>query len=373
MMISAYDQAETAVRCLKAGARDYLTKPLQLEELLIRVDRLVAESDQDRRAELAARLGSGLGAELIGTSAAIGRVRELIEIARRTQRTTVMIRGESGTGKELVARALHRGPGDFVAVNCTALPEHLIESELFGHEKGAFTDAREARKGYFELAQRGTIFLDEVGDLPPAAQAKLLRVLEDRVVQRVGGRSPIPIDIQVVAATHRDLEEGVRSGRFRADLYFRLDGFPIELPPLRSRPGDVPLLARHFLAGLAAELKRPPPELEAGAVAALESYPWPGNVRELKNALERALLLARGGVLAASDLSLRGPVQATGDSLGALLDEGVGLDELERRYVLAALDRHGGRRGKVAAALGIDPKTLYRKLLAWGVPGRKDD
>ena len=398
VMISAYDTTEVAVRCMRAGARDYIQKPLQLDELLIRIRRVLQESRRDRIEAIASRRPAPerpAGARLIGSSAGMATVRGLIEKAAASSRTTVLVTGESGTGKELVARALHVGEGPFVAVNCTAIPENLLESELFGHEKGAFTDARETRQGYFELAHRGTLFLDEVGDLPAPAQAKLLRVLQEKVVQRVGGRTTIPVDVHVVAATNRDLGEAIRLGQFREDLYYRLAVFPIPLPPLRQRGEDIPALADHFLAALAPQLGRRARRLSPGALGALVRHPWPGNIRELQNVIERALLLAEGDEIGVADLGLRatpaGPVGLAGaaapsgprpppreagavgaagdDPLQALAATPLTLDELERAYVQAVLARCQGRRGEAAVALGIDPKTLYRKLKRWGGGG----
>jgi DNA-binding NtrC family response regulator len=269
----------------------------------------------------------------------------------------VLVTGETGTGKELVARALHqRSPrtrGPFVAVNCGAVPENLVESELFGHEKGAFTGAVARKAGVFELADAGVLFLDEVGEIPPPAQVKLLRALESKEFMRVGATRPTRVDIRIVSATNRDLRAEVAEGRFREDLYYRLSGLTLRLPPLRERSGDIALLAGHFLARIT-----PRKRLSPGALERLAAYPWPGNVRELQMVIQRAAILCAKEAVGAEDVLLDPPQSWK----AAAMKSGLTLEEMEREYIQTVLAEHGGHRGKAAKALGIDPKTLYNKL-----------
>ena len=371
VLVTAFSSVESAVQALRRGAHDYVTKPFRNDHLL----RVVQNALEQRRlraenATLRGEIKGALGlSELVGRSPGLAHVLRTIEKAAPSS-ASILIRGETGTGKELVARALHqaspRAARPFVAVNCAALPEGLLESELFGHEKGAFTGAVKSSQGLFRAAQGGTLFLDEVGEMPPAIQAKLLRVLETREVRPVGSTAQVPVDVRIVAATHRELlpVEG-EPARFREDLYYRLAVIEVEVPPLRARRGDVPLLVRHFLAQLARERGEPERRLDPRTLEALTSYAWPGNVRELKNALEHLLTLG-GETLLPEDLPtrvLRGaqapapPAEAPGPELT--------LAELERRHVEAVLARLGGDRRRAAEALGIDLTTLYRKLKRW--------
>ncbi len=382
VIMTAYGSIRSAVEAMKAGALNYLTKPFDNEELLlvlsraVEVRRLNAEVEA-LRTELATRYGFH---EIIGIS------REMQEVFRVMARVaavdaTLLVVGESGTGKELVARAVHRrskrAAGPFVAVNCSAVPVSLFESELFGHEKGAFTDAREARPGRFELAHGGTLFLDEVGDLPTEGQAKLLRAVQEREVTRLGARQPTPVDVRVIAATHRDLEERVRAGAFREDLYWRLAVVTLQLPPLRRRRGDVPLLVDHLLDRFNHELGLAIRGLSPGARRLLAEYDWPGNVRELENTLCRAMVLCEGDTLGERDLPprIRGelPEAATRSDLKSLrladaVSEATG--RLERMLILARLAEHQGNRTAAAESLGISRKTLFNKMrqhqLNWG-------
>jgi len=286
-------------------------------------------------------------------------------------KTSVLVLGETGTGKELVARAIHEASGRagaYLTVNCASLPEGLLEAELFGHLRGAFTGATADRKGLFEAATGGTILLDEIGDMPLAVQAKLLRVLESGEVRRLGSPTPRTVDVRVVAATHRDLDRCVGEGTFRQDLYFRLNGLTIPVPPLRERASDLPLLTGHFLARHARAAGRPAPALTDAAAAALARHPWPGNVRELSHVLERAVALARGPRLDVEDLPLR-----LRDAPGEAGPAPQSLDEVEKAHILAVLRSVRGNRGRAAAILGIDRKTLYRKLLRYGVGAEEQD
>ncbi len=297
LILTAHGSERIAVEAMKRGAYDYLAKPYDIDELRLVVRRALETRDlarENARLRRALRVDAGLG-ELVGESAAMRRVFEVIARVAPLD-ATVLIEGESGTGKELVARDIHRrsprAQRPFIALNCAALPEGLVESELFGHERGAFTGAVATRKGKVELAEKGTLFLDEVGEAPPALQAKLLRVLEERRFERVGGAQAIAADVRLIAATNRDLKAGVRAGTFREDLYYRLKVVDVALPPLRARRGDMGLLARHFLEAAAAKYGKALPALAPEALAALAAYPWPGNVRELKHAIEKALILA---------------------------------------------------------------------------------
>ena len=345
VVLTAHGTIPDAVEAVRLGAADYLTKPLPAPSALLAV------------------VGRLLGGEEGGEEFITGdpRLLDLLAVVDRVADRTVsvLITGESGTGKELIARRIHlrsrRAAGPFVAVNCAALPESLAESELFGHEKGAFTGADRRRAGRFEEADGGTLLLDEVGELTPSLQSKLLRALEERVVRPVGGGSDVPVDVRLVAATNRDLHEAVAAGGFRQDLYFRLAVVPVALPPLRERPGDIPLLARHLLAGLAGRHQLPPARLSAEAVTALQAHHWPGNVRELRNVLERALVVRGGGVLSPADL-LPG---LGGESVPAVpLDR----EAREREAVLEALRRAGGNREEAARLLGVSVRTLYYRL-----------
>ncbi len=359
LVITAHGTVDTAVESMKRGAVDFLQKPFGPEVLLAKVSGVLARA----RPAPASRKGP---TTLVAEDPAMEPVLSLIEAAAAT-RATVLITGESGTGKEVVARRIHElspwADGPFVGVNCAAIPENLMESELFGHEKGAFTGATESRPGRFEQAQGGTILLDEVSEMAPALQAKLLRVLQEREVERVGGRRPIPLDLRVVATTNRDLPEEVRRGRFREDLYYRLQVIPIHVPPLRERPRDVLPLARHFLERACAAYRLPPARLTAAAERALEAHTWPGNVRELQNAVERAAVLARGGDIRPEHLLLDGGV--AGPDTGIRVDGT--LADMERRIILAAYERHGRNKKATARALGINVKTLRAKLRAYGV------
>jgi DNA-binding NtrC family response regulator len=304
-------------------------------------------------------------------------MRQVFEVIRKVAETdlTVLIRGESGTGKELVAEALHqhstRAGGPFVAVNCAAISRELVESELFGHEKGAFTGADARRKGRFESAGGGTIFLDEIGDMAPETQAKVLRVLQERRFERVGGAAPVEVDVRVLAATHRDLEADVKRGRFREDLYYRLKVVEIEIPPLRERLEDVPALVDRFLGALAERLGRPKKTIRPAALARLASFGWPGNVRELRNVVEQAAVLAPGDAIEESDLRLPeadapAPAAAGPDASFAEAKRRLIVD-FERRYLLAALRQHGGNVSRAAAAIGMVRQSLQQKIRELGL------
>ncbi|OYU46485.1 MAG: sigma-54-dependent Fis family transcriptional regulator [Burkholderiales bacterium PBB4] len=380
IMVTGHASVNLAVEAMKAGSMDLLTKPVTLQSLKDVVDRALAERGERRALDYYrdrdARQAS-LDA-LVGSSAAMEQLRRLIRTIAAVEPTDaspappVLILGETGTGKELVARACHhsgpRAKAPFIEVNCAALPAHLIEGELFGFEKGAFTDAHARKMGLIEAADGGTLFLDEIGELDLGLQAKLLRVLEDYRVRRLGALTDRRVNLRIVAATNRDLELQVREGRFRADLMYRLKVFQIQVPPLRERREDIAGLAQHFLAQLANRYGRAQLALEEGALAALERHDWPGNVRELRNVLERAVLMQRTGSLSEATLNL-GPATRTGPASVQPQDvaAGMSLDSMEREHLQRALDASGRNVSKAAALLGISRDTLRYRMERHGL------
>jgi two-component system response regulator PilR (NtrC family) len=383
VMITAFATTENAVQAMKLGAYDYVLKPFKVDEL-----KLVVEKALEHRALVAEnrvlrhRVGARpRGEALIGRSPAIEEVRQLVAKVAPA-RSTVLVAGESGTGKELVARSIHEQGGHreqpFVAINCGAIPEGLIESELFGHEKGSFTGAVEAKPGLFEVAGAGTIFLDEVGELPPPVQVKLLRALQERKIRRVGGSADIPVNARIVAATNRELAEEVRAGRFREDLYYRLNVIQIRMPPLRERRDDIPLFLEHYLARFAAELGRSAVRLSPEAERLLGAWAYPGNVRELANVVERAATLCEGELVQATDLppALRGPGGAPAAEPAAAVPEGgldlqAHLDAVERRILEQALERTGGVKTEAARLLSLTFRSLRYRLAKYGIGGER--
>ena len=372
ILITAFGSMDLAIQAIRAGAYDFLPKPFEIDQLVLAIERgatLARLKDEVQRLRRAvAPLGFGA---LIGESpkmtelyAVLGKVSESV--------APVLLTGESGTGKELVARAIHdagpRKDGPFVALNCAAMPAQLLESELFGHEKGAFTDARTAKPGLFIAANGGTIFLDEIGELPLEMQPKLLRALQEHAVRPVGGTTEVAFDARVIAATNRHLETMVEERTFREDLYFRINVLQVDLPPLRSRGGDVLVLARHFLDRIAARAQKRIIGFSPEAAQKLMSYAWPGNVRELENCIERAVALASFDQLAVSDLPEK--VRAFRASQLVLSSDDpttlVSLEELEQRYVVRVLESVAGNKAAAARILGIERKTLYRMLERWG-------
>jgi DNA-binding NtrC family response regulator len=369
VLITAFGDVTGAMAAIQKGAHDYVSKPFDVAELTTTVgralerSRLVEENRSRERGRERTRIES-----IVGRAPAMLEVYKLVARVAATQ-STVLVVGESGTGKELVARAIHsnspRAAQPFVAVNCTALAESLLESELFGHAKGAFTGAVAHKRGLFEEAQGGTLFLDEIGDVGAKMQAQLLRVLQEGEFRRVGGGEPVRVDVRVVAATHRDLDEEIRAGRFREDLYFRLKVVTIRLPPLRERPSDIPILIDHILAKYAARERRPEAGIAPAALSLLEKYPWPGNVRELENVLERALALCKDDIVLPSDLppEVSGRAQTLmAEASGGIVADRPTLAELERRYIELILKETGGNKKRAAEILGIDRRTLYRTL-----------
>ncbi len=365
VILTAFATMDTAVEAIRAGAYDYLSKPFRIEEIKLVVrraleaQRLVRENRQYRQ-ELQGRYRVE---NLIGQSPAMVAIYKLVARVAGLD-TTVLLEGETGTGKELVARAIHyaspRADARFVVVDCTALPDTLFESELFGHERGAFTGAVQSRRGLLEMAEAGTVFLDEIGELSLPLQAKLLRALQERVIRRVGGNEPVPIDARVIAATNRDLRKRVEEGAFREDLFYRLNVVTITVPPLRERRHDIPLLAQHFLAKYAALTGKRVQALAPETLERLMAHDWPGNVRELEHALEHAVALASSEILLPTDL----PPALTGrpQPPPSLPARRMTLDELKRWYVQSVLEEAGGNKVKAAEILGIDRRTLYRIL-----------
>jgi DNA-binding NtrC family response regulator len=377
IVITAFGSLETAVAAIRAGAYDFITKPLEVDTLALALGRAIqhrALREEVKRLRRVLDESRGFG-ELIGTSPAIQKVHELLDrIGDST--ASVLITGESGTGKEVVARALHarsarKRPGPLVAVNCAAMPETLLESELFGHARGAFTDARTARTGLFVQANAGTLLLDEIGEMPLALQPKLLRALQERVVRPVGGDEEVPFDVRLVATTNRDLESAIEEGRFREDLYFRINVINVKLPPLRARGGDILLMAQHFIDHYAAQTGKRVTGLSPAAAARLIEYAWPGNVRELQNCIERAIAVTQFERLAVDDLPekirryQRSHVLVASDDPAEL----VPLEEVERRYILRVMEATGGNKTHAAQILGLTRKTLYRKLEEYGARG----
>ncbi len=376
VLMTAVGDERTAVDAMKSGATDYVPKPFDNDEIRLVIDRALAHSKLRREHRmLLDRLEReyGFGA-LIGTGPGMRRVFETIARAAETD-LTVLIRGASGSGKELVAQALHqrsaRAERPFVAVNGAAISPQLVESELFGHEKGAFTGATQRRVGRFEAAHTGTLFLDEIGDMAPETQAKVLRVLQERRFERVGGGESLEVDVRIVAATHRPLEEEVDAGRFREDLYYRLRVVELELPPLRERREDIPALANRFLEQLAARLSRSPASLTEAALALLAEHPWPGNVRELRNVIEQAAVLAPEGVIGPGDLNLRvrhAPTRAApvpGEAFSET--RSAALEAWERAYLREALRQNEGNISRTAEAIGLARQSLQQKLSKLGL------
>jgi DNA-binding NtrC family response regulator len=398
IMVTAHGDIDSAVRAMREGAFDFFTKPPRMRELTASLERTARfhalRREKDRYRERLDRLGAearqryGLSA-IIGESQPIRAVKTLIEQVCRTEATTVLITGETGTGKELVARAIHcesaRAGGPFVAVNCTAIPESLVESEFYGHVKGAFTDAREDRAGHFERADGGVLFLDEIGDMNPGMQTRLLRTLEERRVRRVGGSAEIPVDVRVVSATNRDLRQAVSEGRFREDLYYRLNTFTLRVPPLRERPEDILPLAEHFLERYAREMRKPIEGFTPDAASLLTSHAFPGNVRELRNTVERAVILCRAGQVTPDDLMFEPTPAPDGENRvpqpgpsgpapeGPIPDairlkhvENLNLNALlnavEKEAIREALRRCNGNQSQAARRLGVSRYTLLRRM-----------
>jgi len=384
LMLTAHGSIEHAVEAMSRGAFTYLRKPVDQDELEVQIDKALETSNLRRENRRLKRLRApARGAQaFLGVSAAANTVRETIRQVAVSPARSILLQGESGTGKGLVARAIHeeseRRDRSFVPITCSAVPDNLLESELFGHEPGAFTDARKRKMGLLEAADGGTLFLDEIGDMPAGLQAKLLGVLEERKFRRVGGLKEIEVDVRVVSATHRNLEVMVKEGGFRADLLYRLRVIPIRIPPLRERPEDIPLLAEHFAAELAAGWGRPAMHLASDAIKVLEGRSWPGNVRELRNAMERAAIFCRGNVgpehLPAEARAGSPPLPAPAAGPDAALPaadfqtaKAAAVDSFERRFLSGALRRHHGNVSRAAREAGMHRQNLQKKLRRLGI------
>ncbi len=374
ILLTAYGSIESAVEAMRAGAYDFLTKPVNLDQLELILQRAMRSRQLEAENKtLRTQLDNKFGLEaIIGQTPVMQELYKVIQQVAPS-RATVLIQGESGSGKELVANAIHglspRARGPFIAVHCAALPPTLLESELFGHEKGAFTGAVERRRGRFELAEGGTLFLDEISEIDPSTQVKLLRVLEERKYERVGGQETLDADIRLITATNRDLRQLAQSGKFRQDLFFRLNVVTITAPPLRERVNDIPLLARRFMGEFARENNKPIDDITAEALNALMAYAWPGNVRELRNAIERMIVMAHGAKLTVHDL----PAIIREQTQGAPsidIKTNASIRDANRQMIVAALDSNHGNRTKAARQLGISRRTLHRKLNEFGLPAR---
>ena len=374
VVITAFGSLDTAVAAIRAGAYDFITKPFEMDVLRLTLNRAVQHHrlrDEVKRLRRAVTESRGFG-EILGSSPPMRRVLDLVNRAAESD-ATALITGESGTGKELIARALHqhsrRHDGPFIAVSCAAMPETLLESELFGHARGAFTDAKTPRTGLLLQASGGTLLLDEIGDMPLGLQPKLLRAIEDRRLRPLGENTERPFDVRLVCATNRDLEADIEEKRFRADLFYRINVIHVELPPLRARDGDVLPLAQHFVQHFSRVVAKQVAGVSTAAAEKLLAYSWPGNVRELRNCIERAVALTRFEEIAVEDLPekvqnyRRSRVVVDLDDTAHL----VSMEEVERRYILRVLEAVGGQRTKAAQILSLDRKTLYRKLERWGV------
>ncbi|MGA2957727.1 MAG: sigma-54 dependent transcriptional regulator [Thermodesulfobacteriota bacterium] len=372
LMMTAYASVKTAVEALKAGAFEYLTKPLDIEELKILMEKALEHYHlREENLALRERLGDRFDfSKIIGKSE---KMKELFDLLAQVAPTdaTVLILGESGTGKELVANAIHhnspRATQPFIKVACAALPETLLESELFGHEKGAFTGAIARKEGRFQLAHRGAILLDEVGEMSATTQAKILRVLQEKEFEPLGSTRVVKVDVRVIAATNKDLEKEIREGRFREDLFYRLNVVPVSLPPLRERKEDIPALASHFLSIYREKNKKELREISGKALDLLVRYDWPGNIRELENCIERAVVIARGEIIAPADLPPQ--IQALSsekEDSEVRFPSGISLQEVEKALILRTLEDTGGNRSRAAEILGINRRTLQMKLKEYG-------
>jgi two-component system response regulator AtoC len=370
ILMTAFSTVENAVEAMKLGAYHYVNKPFNLDEVALLVEKALETSSLRREVRaLRSSQGKDYGIEsIIGGSAAMQSAKSLIARVASSPASTVLLTGETGTGKDLAAKAIHysssRSSRSFVNITCSALPEQLLESELFGHERGAFTDARQQKRGLFETADGGTVFLDEIGEMTPGLQAKLLRFLEEKTFKRVGGLGDIRVDVRVIAATNRDLEREVKAGKFREDLFYRLQVMPIALPSVRERRGDVVVLANYFIDQFNREFRKRVRGLSPAATTLLEQYQWPGNVRELRNAIERAMLLSDREYLEPQDFTLTRTVSPTEFKLPP---EGVNLEEVERQLLVQALERAGGNQTHAAQLLGINRDQVRYRIEKFGL------
>jgi DNA-binding NtrC family response regulator len=377
ILMTAYSSIDSAVEAIKQGAYHYANKPFNLDEMMILVEKALETTRLRREVrELRARQSEPYSFErIIGESPAMRAVKVLLRKIATSPGSTVLLTGESGTGKDLAAKVIHynseRSSAPFMNITCSALPEALLESELFGHERGAFTDAKQMKKGLLELADRGSVYLDEIAEMPPPLQAKLLRFLEDRAFRRVGGTTDLRVDLRIIAATNRNLEDGVRGGEFREDLYYRLRVLPVNLPSVRERAGDIPLLVKHYIDQFNREFRREVRGVSPDAMKLLESHAWPGNVRELRNAVERAMLLTEETVLSAPDFQVLLPATPVTDRF-QLPAEGLDFEQLERDLVVQALERAGGNQTRAAALLGMNRDQIRYRVEKFGLAKLKN-
>ena len=372
ILLTAFSSIETAVEAMKQGAYHYANKPFNLDELSLVVQKAL-ETTRLRREVKALRASQSAPYaidRIVGESTPMTGLKSLLQKVAASPASTVLLRGESGTGKDLAAKTIHynstRAVKPFMNITCSALPDALLESELFGHERGAFTDARQQKIGLLESADEGTVFLDEIGEMVPALQAKLLRFLEEKAFKRVGGSADVHVDVRVIAATNRDLEDAVKQGRFREDLYYRLNVMQVMLPPLRERSSDVPLLVNHYVDVFNREFRKQVRGVTPQAMELLKAYRWPGNVRELRNAVERAMLLSEGEWLTADVLPLSTAGASTAQTM-ELPEEGVNLEALERELVVQALRRTGGNQTKAATLLGLNRDQIRYRIEKFGL------
>ncbi len=368
ILLTAYSTVSTVVEAMKQGAYHYATKPFDLDEVAMLVEKALETTllRREVRALRASQAQPYSVDRIVGQSKAITDMKALLQKVAASRASTVLLTGESGTGKDLAAKVLHyasdRATRPFMNITCSALPENILESELFGHERGAFTDARQQKRGLLETADGGTVFLDEIGEMTPALQAKLLRFLEEKTFKRVGGVADIRVDVRVVAATNRNLEDEVKRGRFREDLYYRLNVLPIVLPPLRNRREDIPLLAKFFVDAYNSEFRKRVHGISDGAMKLLQAYGWPGNIRELRNAVERAMLLVEGDELTADQFPLTAAADGSLTERVALPATGVDLEQLERSLVVQALERSGWNQTRAAALLGLNRDQIRYRI-----------
>ena len=372
ILLTAFSSIETAVEAMKQGAYHYANKPFNLEELAL-VVQTALETTRLRREVKALRASRSEPYaidRIVGDSAPMTALKTLLQRVASSPASTVLLRGESGTGKDLAAKTIHynseRGPKPFMNITCSALPDALLESELFGHERGAFTDARQQKIGLLESAEGGTVFLDEIGEMVPALQAKLLRFLEEKTFKRVGGSADVRVDVRVIAATNRDLEDAVKQGRFRDDLYYRLNVMQITMPPLREHPSDVPLLVSYYIEVFNREFRKQVRGVTPDAMDVLKAYRWPGNIRELRNAIERAMLLTDGDWLTPEMLPVATSRSSTAQTM-ELPEDGVNLEILERELVVQALRRTGGNQTKAATLLGLNRDQIRYRIEKFGL------
>jgi DNA-binding NtrC family response regulator len=372
ILMTAYSTIESAVEAIKQGAYHYANKPFNLDEMMLLVEKAL-ETTRLRREVKALRASQSAPYaidQIIGESPVMHEIKALLHKIAQSPASTVLLTGESGTGKDLAAKVVHyasaRSAGPFMNITCSALTETLLESELFGHERGAFTDAKQQKKGLLEQADRGTVYLDEIGEMPPLLQAKVLRFLEERAFKRVGGTADISVDVRVIAATNRDLEKEVREGRFREDLYYRLSVLPVTMPPLRERGDDILAIIKHYVDRFNEEFRRNIQDLTEDAVRLLRSHPWPGNIRELRNAVERAMLLTDGENLTAEDFRVLVPGQKIADGF-RLPTDGLDFEQLEKQLVIQALERSSGNQTRAAALLGMNRDQIRYRIEKFGL------